>query len=533
MIIFKVSGKFRVCDSEGLNLTPRGMKARGLLSLLLLAPEYSRTRRFIQDKLWSTRSSEQASSSLRQSLTEIRRSLQQYKHILITDGINVSLDISQVIVEREQSEPQLLFEDVEINDPAFANWILTERSSEPVRFIRVVSQDIKGITGKFHPVLVVDTPAMPVNSIEHHCNTCVKSMIVSMNIESTDLNVVDISAHGGSASDELVKAQDGFLLQVSTVQSDSGCTSHVQLRSLSKNGILWMDMCKSEQIQDISVDEMNRDMRRLISHLISNLYKAMPTLCADNSRLQFFAPFLFQKAQRELFSLRKENLINADRLLGMAYANQKNGMYLAWKAYVQNIARSQYPTENFHHEMGDSISLLENAIAISPNNSFVNAILAQHEYTENNNMVVANALAQRSIEYNPSNPFSWAILANAQLALSDMKKSQKSVSIANELSKHSEYQFFIDFFNCMISAGSGEYKKAIHYAEMARASNRSFVAPLRYLIPLYKNASLEDSYQTATQKLKALEPDFDMSRYNDPSYPVNTLRKIPLIDCVV
>lgn len=531
MISLTINGRFRMSDSRGADLAPRGMKSRALIALLAVSPDQRRTRSWLQSKLWSTRSSEQASGSLRQTLSEIRRSLGEHSELLLTNGPNVSLDSNMLKIEHDDTQNSTLFDDIEVNDPAFVEWLDEIRAKEEPTPVTIISSE-SDVERLGRPILIIDTPAKTLGLVEHAANEFVKSTIVSMIIEATDINVVDISSHDGNVDHQPTKAQDGLYLNVFTTCANSTCTSHIQLSSLSQRKMLWTDMCQSMSLAAPYQNEILPDLRRLISHLISNIYRAIPKLLNDKSSLQFFAPFLFHKAQKNIFSLKKENLIRAEKLLDMAFTNQQSGMYLAWKAYLKNIAQFQFPHDTFHSQMHDQITLLDEAFELSPNNSFINAILAQHEYIDNNNMIAANALAQRSIEYNPSNPFSWAILANAQLAASDFDKSQSSVNVANDLAKHSEYQFFIDFFTCMVSAGSGDYMKAIYHAELARTSNREFVAPLRYLIPLYKHEGKIDNYHRAIKELTRLEPSFEISKYSDPEYPVNTLRKIPLIDSV-
>ena len=69
---FQLNGQFRVFDAAERDITPRGIKERGLLALLVLSPGQRRTRIWLQDKLWSDRSPEQASGSCRQALSNIR-----------------------------------------------------------------------------------------------------------------------------------------------------------------------------------------------------------------------------------------------------------------------------------------------------------------------------------------------------------------------------------------------------------------------------------------------------------------------------
>ena len=68
-------GPLTVQDRAGTVRTPRGQKVQALVAMLALAPRGARSRVWLRDKLWSDRQEEQASASLRQALTELRKAL--------------------------------------------------------------------------------------------------------------------------------------------------------------------------------------------------------------------------------------------------------------------------------------------------------------------------------------------------------------------------------------------------------------------------------------------------------------------------
>src|SRR5436190_23807600 len=87
-----VIGAFRVLARDGEDLTPRGRKARALLAMLALTPTRRRSRPALQDKLWSDRGAEQGAASLRQTLTEIRRTFGDgHRDCLVSDMRGVEL----------------------------------------------------------------------------------------------------------------------------------------------------------------------------------------------------------------------------------------------------------------------------------------------------------------------------------------------------------------------------------------------------------------------------------------------------------
>ena len=134
-----VIGAFRVLAHDGEDLTPRGRKARALLAMLALTPTRRRSRPALQDKLWSDRGPEQGAASLRQTLTEIRRSLgDRYRDCLISDMRGIGLAPEQVIVDLDtadlselarKTEPPELLEDIEVTDEEFEHWLRNQRTA--------------------------------------------------------------------------------------------------------------------------------------------------------------------------------------------------------------------------------------------------------------------------------------------------------------------------------------------------------------------------------------------------------------------
>src|SRR6266699_1461288 len=107
-------GAFRVLAPDGEDLTPRGRKARALLAILALTPTRRRSRPALQDKLWSDRGPEQGAASLRQTLTEIRRTLGEcYRNCLVSDLRGVGLAMDQVTIDLEMADLSRLAMEVE------------------------------------------------------------------------------------------------------------------------------------------------------------------------------------------------------------------------------------------------------------------------------------------------------------------------------------------------------------------------------------------------------------------------------------
>lgn len=133
----RLIGPVRLLRRDGVDLTPKGRKAQGLLALLGVSPQHRRTRSWLQDKLWSDRGPEQGGASLRQELAGLRRALGDASTCLVTEGGWVGLDPVHVRVSLEPAPedwdltgtPPEFAAGLDIADPEFEDWIRDQRAA--------------------------------------------------------------------------------------------------------------------------------------------------------------------------------------------------------------------------------------------------------------------------------------------------------------------------------------------------------------------------------------------------------------------
>lgn len=132
-MFLRMIGMFEVRDAAGVDRTPRGAKARALLAMLARTPGQRRPRRWLESRLWSDRGQEQASGSLRQALTELRKALGPLADRLTSDRDCVALgdfrsDLSNpAAVRAALAQGHEFLEGIDIADAAFNAWLREER----------------------------------------------------------------------------------------------------------------------------------------------------------------------------------------------------------------------------------------------------------------------------------------------------------------------------------------------------------------------------------------------------------------------
>jgi TolB-like protein/DNA-binding SARP family transcriptional activator len=136
----RLAGRLRLIRSDagdGVEVTPTGKKAQGILALLGVAPGLRRHRSWLQDKLWSDRSPEHGSSSLRQAIAALRTCFDRDDSCFITEGGWVALDPARVRVRLDPDpdeweltgEPPEFAAGLDIADPEFEDWLRDQRAA--------------------------------------------------------------------------------------------------------------------------------------------------------------------------------------------------------------------------------------------------------------------------------------------------------------------------------------------------------------------------------------------------------------------
>ncbi|TIY11489.1 MAG: hypothetical protein E5V16_05165 [Mesorhizobium sp.] len=96
-----------------------------MIALLAVAPGHTRTRAWLQQRLWSDRAAEQAAGSLRAALSEIRRALGPHRQLLVASRHAVTLDpasfkvVYEASVDMRRRGTVEAFEDVDVHDREF------------------------------------------------------------------------------------------------------------------------------------------------------------------------------------------------------------------------------------------------------------------------------------------------------------------------------------------------------------------------------------------------------------------------------
>ncbi|MER9254544.1 hypothetical protein NKI59_22540 [Mesorhizobium sp. M0598] len=528
MLKLNVLGRLTLTDTEGHDFAPLGSKARGVIVFLAVAPGHTRTRTWLQERLWSDRAPEQASGSLRAALTEIRRALGPHRQLLVASRHAVTLNQAGfTVVYEAPAESQIggavkAFEDVDIHDREFEQairdirsqvlqrWVSQRRTAPRRRCIVLLRSDARG------------APAADVGArlLQNRILSALRQIdnLEIMTASGAD-DVDDVSTPGG-------QPQAMLLIRVLSVALSDGVFLSCEIHNGRK---LWSENASVPGAIGAMHDSVDLDRLALntVEHVCNAFAEAASIDGADAC-----AFVLARQARSLFFRLDKGSLIDADRLFRRAFEIEPRGRYLVWRAFLRNAAFFQHRSMSFLDNAAPITELAVEALRHSPDDASVQTISSQIEYVHQGNLRASLLMAQGGVERDPTDPLGWALLSNALTTNGMVEEGYQTARRSLELTKHSPFQFYFEHFACMAAAALADYDQALLHAKTALRFRPDFVSTRRYEVALNLRNEETPQLRKSVNALRQQEPGFTPAALLDPTYPVNTLRRLPLMGAI-
>lgn len=528
MLKLNALGRLTLTDEGGRDFAPRGGKARGVIALLAVAPGHTRTRAWLQQRLWSDRAAEQAAGSLRAALSEIRRALGPRRQLLVASRHAVTLDPAGFKVVYEASADMRrggtveAFEDVDVHDREFEHvirdvrshvlekWMQQRRSAPRRRRIVLVRSDARG------------APAADVGA------RLLQNRILSALRHMDDLEIMSADGAGGAGDLDAPGGPPQAMLLIRVLSV--AISNEVFLSCEIQNGRrLWSDNASVPGA--IGAMHESVDLDRLALNTVERVSDAFAE-AASIDGADACASVLAHQARNLFFRLDKKSLVAADSLFKRAFEIEPRGRYLVWRGFLRNAAFFQHRTMSFLDNVAPVTELAVEALRHSPEDAVVQTISSQIEYVHQGNLRMPLVMAQRGVERNPTDPLGWALLSNALSTNGKLEEGYQTARRALDLTKHSPFQFYFEHFACMAAAGLADYDQALLHARTALRFRPDFVSTRRYEVALHLRRDETQQLHQAVKALRQQEPGFAPTTLLDPTYPVNTLRRLPIMGTI-
>lgn len=515
----QLNGPFRIFDDQDRDVTPKGIKERGLLALLLLSPGQRRTRAWLQDKLWSERTPEQASGSSRQALSNVRKALGPLGAGLLSDRSAVW--IAPLIPIDDGFDPRMgeLLDDIDISDPEFSDWLRALRMQQEVVPPRPINAAPTAIVPKHRSIALICRIDRSKTTRGAFILRALSQRIATGLGLLSDLDVIEMDAE-----DRLV-TDDQPVARVELECLDDSETAFVLLRVTGSPNrrIVWSGrLSLAPQITDIwEAEDVSRAVNRAV--------QAVADTVATTPGLASLAAI--NRAIRRVFEFDRAGLAKADELLSAPMAGEVQGLALAWRGFVRLTETLEF-RESDPVKKAEALAFIHDALNAAPDHPIVLSLASQITLRLTGDLDRACFLANRAVEQGDDNPYALDALCQTLVVQRRHDEANRAALRAQRNASGLPHSFSWDLLACFTTLSVGDSAAAF---DMALSSHRKmpFYRPaLRYLTVLSSLADRPDDAERYAGQLRRLEPDFTVQLLLRDSYPVATLRDLGLIDAL-
>lgn len=521
-----LTGPFRIIADAGTVLTPNGAKECGLIALLALSPGGKRARTWLQAKLWSDRGREQAAGSLRQALTRLRKIFGEDHPILLSDRRHVwlNLDLVQCL-----EEPGFEFlEGLDVRDEEFEHWLSAERSARDIGSGNTTPAQTavpasatprilpNGLFSEASGLRCIEVRLSPNRSSESWWAERLVADVIARSL-SEDFSFPIVQSDGAFDTDA------GWCVAVDGLASRDGeFNIRIGLSDRRFGRQIWSSHRVIRNLGSFAVD--NPEILQ-VAHELSSAISSKVMLDARGSELPEDPDVYCAAAIRKLFSMRAEDMEQADRLFACAAELQPRGSLWAWRSQLREMQYMQRFRTDRASLQEECEELMRKAMELEPDSSIVLSLLANTRLYIGRDTIGSLELARRSVRINPGNPMAWWALSSAHLMRSERNEAHRAAQMVHHLTMNSELAFFAKGQLAGTAIALGKFREATELLQSATAYRSNYRPGWRYLIALHATDNNWEAANAARNALERIEPTFSIDRMiGDADYPVSLLR---------
>ncbi len=512
----KLIGPFALMAPDGTDLTPKGIKARAIIALSVMAPDLLRSRTYLAATLWSDRGRAQAFGSLRQSIAEIRKALGSYADRLVIDRANfgfqpdtIETDLHEAKVQG--SEKAVLLEDLETTDPVFSEWLSSARAQLGMQ-ARLSTRPLVRVEAEG------SASPMQKDILMHGIAEAISDWCAA--------RVVTVGDDPDRFAAGALEDYSDYLIQARLDQAGQGVTAHLNMSAQRPDVSRWsmtaqLSGADFNPLDDTALFQMiNRAADRTI-HDLAPAHR-------DKNTAQFLTAGTLG-AVRSIFRNDPGDLESARSQLTTNFDLQREGIYLAWLAYITTLEMAERNENDPQSLREKARELSARAIELDPYGSMTLALCSYVQSFVLGDRMTGHEFAMRSIESNRANPMAWIFAGAAHFLEGRGDAALENTMFGRKISGEGPYSYVVDTFCCAAATCAHRFDEALMFAERAAAKAPNYKAPLRYMIAIHATRGDIDNVRLAIRRLRRIEPNFTIDSMKSQKYPVPGLRAAGLV----
>jgi len=539
-----VWGTFDLRSVDGNSIRPTVRRACGLLAMLALSDGHRQSRKWLQSQLWSNSGEAQGAGSLRQELARLKRLLGD---AIKSDSLDIWLDPNRFEFDHLSGTPPQgvdLLQGIDIGDEVFEDWLREQRQITAENTQKATENERKDSQPSHHEQPTRDFIA---GHRRQNCTVIFDSLAkgdlgadvavmfyseqLQRSLEQFDVfSCITLDTRAlNEADSRAAMVRNAVIVRINAFAYDDEVCLGVELSAgLQGRRLDFKSIVIPPGISEIRASsKINGLVHHTVETLLENLkFEMLPTSATAEAMMLAF------HARNLTFKLDKESLLGAEDLFKRAYELDPRGQYLAWRGFLRNTAFFQHRNASIFEDPFSSDDLTLEALREAPDSAIVQAFSSQIDYINQGNLVEPMNKAQRAVEIDPTDPLARALLSNSLIVNKRLNEAYEVALQAIALSSGGRYEFYFHHFACMAATAAHDYETALSHARTSTRGVPHFVSPRRYEVALTNHLGDRTGVDIAVAAMRNVEPDFSLKSLLDPRYPVNTLRRLPLIETI-
>lgn len=521
LVRIELKGRPKVSSPTFKDLTPTGSKVIGLLALLCVADGRPCSRVWLQNKLWSDRSSKQAQDSLRHALASLKNSLDQYSNILLVRNKDIAIDRSKTLIDlyddfsiHNSEEYKQFLSGLRIRDKEFIKW----RTETDVLITN--NAKTKTLSDKIDGDLCISIGIPPIVGFGEDSLIVGQALISRVTSALRNIGTFSVYDNTAEAATGVSNFAPDVLLALHISASNGTYLLSLSLTCISDRKILFSAVRTINSKTDTASEIAN------ISFLLTD---QIATVLANTK--------LFQSSERHkaskyvlgaidnIFSLSSCNLDDAEQALSLALEIEPKGVYYAWYAYLMAFRYEELKDDYEKDQKDKTLHLAEIALAKDGCNPLTLGLVAHVHSFIFRDFNRAEQLLQPAIAMAPETTVALDSYAMLKFYQGDFTSARNFAIQVFHRSLFSPYRYCFATSLCMIDTAMGNFTSAIRFGEQAISMHRSdhkkiFAPTLRYLSVAQAESGNIDRANYLYQILGSQEPSFHPDDILDAGYPM-------------
>ncbi|WP_181389367.1 transcriptional regulator [Pseudoprimorskyibacter insulae] len=475
----------------------------------------SRSRRWLEDKLWSRSGGDQASTSLRQALSKLRKSSPELSEILTTDRASVSLDSGRVA--RDLDDPTRvsgaeldLLEGLDARDVEFEDWLRQERATFAKRISSAPQRKSPGLG--ISCVINLHSPGADALGGE----------ILADAIGSGIAEQVRAWRSNKASTDFLPGLPSDIEIACNVLERGGKTNVYLKVIYLPTGRILHSRLHEIGTLSNVL--NSSEPVAALIFDVADRVVSQIP-LVMDNNRPEVRATAMSRLGMYRLFSFEAEGMDEAETLFRQAHEIDPNPVYLAWRSFTHVAQLIERTNSDSDAAREQSIETAYRALEQGRENSLVLSLIGQVRMMAMQDTEGGMELAKQALSLNPANAFAWSTCAFAHMRAGNLETALRYSQLGRRVARFSPFRQWWEVNHCVISLACNRLDDAIIAGEAAARTAPALRPAHRHLVALYAQKGDFEKAKDSIRALERVETGFSLDRFlNDDRYPVATIR---------